>query len=725
MEIEILEEENEVLGQQNEDEDDEEEYAEYIASLQKAAAAIAKKRITDSTRGMYERKLKAFEKFLSKHYPEKVDAEKNIILPVEERTILAFLTSVAYHDPTTKLKPKASSTIGAYYSAVKFLYTEKNVAWNGTSEVYNFLSGFKSTVATAKENGIISSVEGKQPLSMRAFCTLTKFALKSNGRDSLFAHLYMVLCWNLMGRTTTTASLNLCNVSWNGDGLVITIPRHKGDQAGQQTKPKHLFANPYCPEICPVLALAIYIFSCGVNTNVNNNQFNLFDGGSPENAFNKWLHDKALGNITEEELGIPKKETGTHSLRKGAATYVSSFDVVSETNINIRAGWTIGKVQGKYIFGTPGADQLIGRIICGLNIHNCHEFLSLPPHFDDTSIQQADLYQEVIGVFSEYPLCFRKTFEFLIASLSYHQDWISANCHANHPIFSSRIWTNGLLQQVKPFVIMSKRKCGCSLIATGIPSLWSAIGIFDILDLKLKESIELTREATFKLDNLAASMPLKVCERLNENFTFHGQVPVSVAHLHAVLQEHTDRIIQQVQQSLHTTTANDSPGELNETESEDAWPTWTWGGRMHFIPETFSFPTGNSLALWSCWFYGMNKPIRIRPHRMFQNFEGRNNCERGKLKKARIFINILINSSSTLTMAQIIPLNFQQSHDVFLQLFSNVCKEIIAARNERNEGSGANGNSKAQRISRFSQLSWTTIFNELIKYRIFHEKITN
>jgi hypothetical protein len=173
----------------------------------------------------------------------------------------------------------------------------------------------------------------------------------------------------------------MSNIKWENDSFIIDIPRHKGDQTGEFASSKHIFANPFMPEICPVLALALYTFSCSFISSAETRGSKLFDGSNPEAAFNRWLHSKPLRDIPEEDLGMKPENIGSHSFRKGAATHVSSFDVVTETNVNFRAGWNQGRVRSRYIFGTPGADQLIGRILAGLNIHDCLEFLCIPLHF--------------------------------------------------------------------------------------------------------------------------------------------------------------------------------------------------------------------------------------------------------------------------------------------------------------------------------------------------------
>ena len=443
-----------------------EEQQNALQNFQNQAAQIANKRVSEGTRKSYNSRLNNWKKWLKDYHAGQylTDEGKTLVLPLPEDVMLGFMGYIAYKNPpppgqanaagnttgnpasTTRntvttgdttnttgnttgnntevpvprvpLIPKSNSTIMGYYSALKFEYSERNIPWNGTTRITKFLDGFQNTVALAREVGTLPAYEGKAYLPIKGFSLLAKYALEKNGSDSVYAHLYMILCWNIVGRTNSIAHLNFANVTWDNDSLVITLPRQKSDPSGQRVKPKCIYANPFCPEICPVLALALYTFSftCTIST-VTETAYCLFEGSSPENAFTKWLHDNALKKMTPEDLGVPVEFIGTHSFRKGAATYISSFDVVSENSIDMRAGWTNGRIRSKYIFGTPGADQLIGRLVSGLNIRNCNEFLVLPPHFDDSGVQLFPEYVQAVANFSGYPLAFRKTLQYLIASL--------------------------------------------------------------------------------------------------------------------------------------------------------------------------------------------------------------------------------------------------------------------------------------------------------------------
>jgi hypothetical protein len=54
----------------------------------------------------------------------------------------------------------------------------------------------------------------------------------------------------------------------------------------------------------------------------------------------------------------------THSIRKGAATYLLSLiDRPSAIMVYLRAGWSLGNVPDRYIHAGTGSKQLVGRTV--------------------------------------------------------------------------------------------------------------------------------------------------------------------------------------------------------------------------------------------------------------------------------------------------------------------------------------------------------------------------
>lgn len=89
----------------------------------------------------------------------------------------------------------------------------------------------------------------------------------------------------------------------------------------------------------------------------------LFQGTANEGRFSKWLRE-LVKNYKDslEILGVLSFEVGTHSFRKGVATFASSCPGGPTTVcIFLRAGWSLGAVTSRYIFAGHGGDQVTIR----------------------------------------------------------------------------------------------------------------------------------------------------------------------------------------------------------------------------------------------------------------------------------------------------------------------------------------------------------------------------
>ena len=89
-----------------------------------------------------------------------------------------------------------------------------------------------------------------------------------------------------------------------------------------------------------------------------------------------WDHEAEVS-----ELGVNPKMIGTHSIRKGAVTYMSSLPGgPSISSVCICAGWTMGTVKDVYMQYLSSGDQFVGCCLAMLPLLQM-EFACPPPHF--------------------------------------------------------------------------------------------------------------------------------------------------------------------------------------------------------------------------------------------------------------------------------------------------------------------------------------------------------
>ena len=318
-----------------------------------------------STRNAYDRKIRNFCDWVRDHHPIHYDAAKDSAkLPLPHDVISEFMAKISQiRDPRTNTtRPATVSLVGSYRSAIVWMYEKDHLRLDDltTLTFASFSGGYKRLVAEKKLTGEMKLKEGKTPITFAGYSFLADVALKQkrDHNSGSFSHLFLILCWNLMARSVSVGSIMFQHISWEGDSLLITTPKHKGDQEGNNCYPKHVFANPVNPNICPVLSMAILIFSSGWRRDGAKHM--LFTGSSTEARFGKWLRGVLVHSANSlQALGNVSFEIGTHSFRKGVATFVAGCPAgPSPINVFLRAGWSLGAVTSRYIFAGQGGDQV-------------------------------------------------------------------------------------------------------------------------------------------------------------------------------------------------------------------------------------------------------------------------------------------------------------------------------------------------------------------------------
>ena len=332
------------------------------------------------------------------------------------------------------------TTMQGYKSALKWLYAERNVPFAPEIDKWleSHIKGYKKIVAGKKQAGIMSVHEGKRPISFSGYCFLAYalMTLQAQGKkygfmESIFGWCFQVLAWNLVGRASNVIiSVFLQHMFWREDCLVIVISQHKGDQAGDgNSKEKHVYANPTNPVICPILAIAVMILCRHRGVEGRKFEEALFFGDNVD-RFGKLLalvlKDENLIPL-DVDLGALRNEIGSHSNRKGASTFLCGLSIaLSPIAVYLRAGWSLGPVQDRYIFAGAGGDQVVGRAVAGLPVHSS-DFAMLPPHFTPEGMERL----REIGIgrlvtnFANYPEGIKSAVPHFIASVVYHHDFLT------------------------------------------------------------------------------------------------------------------------------------------------------------------------------------------------------------------------------------------------------------------------------------------------------------
>lgn len=283
---------------------------------------------------------------------------------------------------------QSKSSYTAIQSAVSFLYRQNSVDQpiemkNGISL---YLKGSMRKSRKLKQDLGLKISEGKKGMKKSVYSKLAKILFESDEKKHIFAHLFLILDWNLMKRAENCVDCKINHIYFEEDCLVFEYAKSKGHQDGEDhVGPWHVYSNPLEPHICPVLSLARYIFTY---PEVLSSGSPLFEGRRQYDRYSKIFHEVLTEHWDElHALGVREGDLGTHSCRKGVATMVAAGCTVSPpiVSICIRCGWVMGGVKDRYLKYEAAGDQYVGRCACGLD-QLSKEFGISPVYFDFSHI---------------------------------------------------------------------------------------------------------------------------------------------------------------------------------------------------------------------------------------------------------------------------------------------------------------------------------------------------
>ena len=320
--------------------------------------------------------------------------------------------------------------------------------------------------------------QGKKRMGWKVYEVMCRLFLEGDDPEYSFAHCFLTLEWNLMLRSENVVDCHAENIVWNDDSLGFTFPKSKTDQTGKNADSIwHVYATPHNPITCPILALARYLFSNpGILTPVpSHDEYNatvetslidpsladshisqngytkLFPGRNQYDRFMKCFRKVILENEDEfRRYGIEDGDLGSHSARKGSASYASSGSTVSPPIVSVclRAQWSMGSVKERYLHYEKAGDQYLGRVVSGLNCSR-YLFAASPPYFDfDGAAGNAMTARELDVMMTSFiPRGSRLNsrifciFRFCFASLCFHSDFLKQILHKKNKLHGSPFFT--------------------------------------------------------------------------------------------------------------------------------------------------------------------------------------------------------------------------------------------------------------------------------------------
>lgn len=543
------------------------------------------------------------------------------------------------------------SCIQQYKSALVWHMDQFNMKLSDSanSRINKIIGGYKTMVAEKKSRGIMPQKEGKSHLSILQYndiCTIFAKMMPDGPRrghfEGVFAWVFTTLMWNTVGRSINVAELRCCHFNWENDSLLVTFSQTKGDRSGESTcDPKHIFANPTNPAVCPITSLCVYLM-------LHKTENKIFAGNNEARRYGQILAT-TLRTIGFQVSGSPE-DIGTHSNRKGAATYCNSFPCgPTPLQIYLRAGWSIGKVQDRYLFNGSGGDCLVGRTLAGL-CPTSEEFALLTPHFHESDLNYISDelgWENIFPGYSSYTQGLKSAAPYLFASFVYNFPYLNNLLGSNHVLYSSNTvmaTKANIIRTLRNRVHYCTGQCsGCRMVASGVPPQHATT----LEMVKMKEQVRKLEETVVRLEATIAqhvvrlegtiaqqisgirqSIPESLHLMLSENYEITGVRPASVRDVSSIAQE----IFGQIQTLMRTNGGNglasstsissvvqQMPSEeeyedssnvehanvqnANESNPMPVYRSWR-NGTIHPFPQDFEYRPSNTKSTWRLWFLG-------------------------------------------------------------------------------------------------------------------------
>lgn len=583
----------------------------------------------------------------------------------------------------------SNSSYGSHRAALFHLFRmyNKKFTTEMDEELKEFFGGLKRLVAARiqTKNGRIK--EGKDPLDFGLYEYLCKQLLKYSIKgDFIFTHTFLTISWNLMCRAKSAETIKLEHLDWKNDSLQIYFCTMKNDQSGEKPRhPRHIYSNPLNPSICPILSLGVYLLSFNFEKyDSSESSLNLFSGASQRDRYRKDLLKLLKLNEVVMELksrGISEKDLGTHSVRKGASSYVASGTTAGPSGIAIalRAGWTLGGVEDRYLKYQPAGDMHVGRTVCGLPIEQ-KEFGILPPHF----LEDYDITKYVKLCMPTIPESLLYVAKNCLASVVYHSRFLRETLPHNHRVFSSPLFSDRTIYDY----LANKVVCGYStnedpMKPTGLTPNVSVCS-------RLHDLEEKVAELTSTIPRIAPQVVDGVINVLEERAIGAGTVTSN--GLENTINKCLDKcgvfkLVDKIDQL-----GNPKSTERNKNLTSTALPFMNGDGRYSIVPSNFQFPDCGVLQAWQQWCRGDNLK-KYPPFKFLKPCDMPTTNLRKRLCDFRFLFLYIENIAKEKGIAVETP-TLEHCNNVFLSIESDI---------------GLNDQEKR----RFGQIKWSTAVNIL------------
>ncbi len=174
---------------------------------------------------------------------------------------------------------------------------------------------------------VLLLLKGRSHCSFKPTCILPKFSWKVTVRpEHVATHTSLILQWYLISCTKFVVDVRIDSLLFQNGAMLIDEGKTKTNQEGTRNieYPWHLYGNTEHPYIWYFLALGNHLIS---NPNILAGKCAIFEGSGQDDIYNQILFDLVSDARFWDQfvsLGMTLQYLWTHSVRKGAVTYIST-----------------------------------------------------------------------------------------------------------------------------------------------------------------------------------------------------------------------------------------------------------------------------------------------------------------------------------------------------------------------------------------------------------------
>ena len=326
-------------------------------------------------RNDYYTKIAQFMSFLDGiEYPRNDNSHvfpQERLLEITDFDVVLYFNFKAYHNanPSPSDQPIycRSSTLEYKKKAISSFLPRQNMPWDDITQkgnptrsraVHHMIQKVKvhEVRGTGVQSNARRAVEWEEFVNV--LVAVREIYSESKAHSMLMALSVLTLQWQLIGRIDDIMQLRTSTVLFNvrdSFTLHIKMSWSKNIRTEMQS-PTQILIAAMDPIICPLLNLAVYMETFGGHAG------GLMFDHSKKTTTNLIDEILASSNFRAQRAG----RVGTHSFRKGSATYASRFGLPKDW-VNLRGRWRGKKKQvDTYIdVDQPYPDARVAAVLCG------------------------------------------------------------------------------------------------------------------------------------------------------------------------------------------------------------------------------------------------------------------------------------------------------------------------------------------------------------------------